>query len=323
MTQDVQESFLSGKRVPLCITRSRGDIALHEFVALHRATLREKLTDHGAILFRGFGADTPGAFAAFTEATGSTSIDYRFRSTPRTQVEANIFTSTEYPARREIPLHNENAYHTVWPLRLAFCCVTPATQDGETPIADMRDVTRSIGAALLDRFEQARVEYTRHFHTGVDIPWNEVFQTSDRDEVIRLCHASEIEAEWLGDDAQLLRTRQLCQGVARHPATGERVFFNQAHLFHASSLGQDHLNLMLEMFGAGRLPRHAKLGDGTEISAPDLAAIHSAFNANAIRFTWRRGDVLWIDNMRVAHGRRPFQGPRRILAALMDASNGP
>jgi hypothetical protein len=43
-----------------------------------------------------------------------------------------------------------------------------------------------------------------------------------------------IEFEW--EEGDRLKTRQVCQAVATHPKTGEQVWFNQAHLFHVSSL---------------------------------------------------------------------------------------
>ena len=35
-----------------------------------------------------------------------------------------------------------------------------------------------------------------------------------------------------------------------------------------------------------------------------------------VAFPWRAGDVLLLDNRTVMHSRRPFEGPRRILASL-------
>jgi hypothetical protein len=32
---------------------------------------------------------------------------------------------------------------------------------------------------------------------------------------------------------------------------------------------------------------------------------------------WRKGDVLVLDNMLAAHGRRPFTGGRRIATAIV------
>ena len=34
-------------------------------------------------------------------------------------------------------------------------------------------------------------------------------------------------------------------------------------------------------------------------------------------FKWEKGDVILIDNRTVMHSRRPFEGPRRILASLV------
>jgi hypothetical protein len=186
----------------------------------------------------------------------------------------------------------------------------------------MRDVSGQIGPFLMDRFEHGKVEYVRHFHEGFDLSWQRTFQTSDADEVGKICGANDIHYDWI-DGGRLLRTTQVCQGVARHPITGERMFFNQAHLFHATSLGQEALGAMRETFGADRLPRHSRYGDHSEIAAEDISVIHAAFRLNEVVFSWEKGDVLWVDNMQVAHGRRPFKGERRVLVALMDPSDAP
>ena len=46
--------------------------------------------------------------------------------------------------------------------------------------------------------------------------------------------------------------------------------------------------------------------------------IGELYEANAARFQWRAGDVVTLDNMITAHGRDPFQGPRKIVVALGD-----
>jgi alpha-ketoglutarate-dependent taurine dioxygenase len=35
-----------------------------------------------------------------------------------------------------------------------------------------------------------------------------------------------------------------------------------------------------------------------------------------VAFRWQKGDLLVIDNALVMHSRRPFTGPRRILASI-------
>src|SRR6516165_3869509 len=108
MPIQIYETTLSGRRAPLCISRIRGSLPLSEFVEINRPSLLQKLTDHGAILFRGFKVNNASLFSDFVAATGGRCINYRFHSTPRTLVTGQIYTSTEYPANREIPLHNEN-----------------------------------------------------------------------------------------------------------------------------------------------------------------------------------------------------------------------
>jgi hypothetical protein len=97
------------------------------------------------------------------------------------------------------------------------------------------------------------------------------------------------------------------------------VYFNQAHLFHNSSVGADGAKALIEIFGAERLPRQTYYGDGEEFAVDDLAAIRVAFQGASLTFPWQAGDVLLLDNMQFAHGRRPFKGTRKVIAALLES----
>ncbi len=294
--------------------RSPVETVLHEGSAL-----KNRLVEHGAILFRNLPMASANDFDAFVSKWSDNHMKYVYRSTPRSEVTEHVVTSTTYPQSMEIPLHNENSYHRQWPLTVAFCCIEPAAAGGETPIASMRAVTAEIGEALMEKFEERRVEYIRHYHQGVDLPWQSVFQTESREKVQEYCWENDINCEWI--DNKLLRTSGIAQGVASHPITHEKVFFNQAHLFHASSLGVLHAEALMSLYGVDRLPRHARFGDGGEIPDADLRRVSEAFRKHAIMFRWQKGDVLVLDNMSYAHGRRPFKGSRKVLAALMDASS--
>jgi alpha-ketoglutarate-dependent taurine dioxygenase len=310
------KSLLGDDTGPLLIEAQPGGAPLAAAIDAALPEIRRLLAQHGALLFRGFPVASAADFHGAVSALSDDHLKYEYRSTPRSEVTDRVVTSTSYPAALEIPLHNENSYHHQWPLTIAFCCLEPAAEGGETPIAPMRRVQAQIGTDLVDEFESRRVEYVRHYHEGVDLSWQSVFQTDSRDEVLRFCEANGIRAEWL--DGKLLRTSGTVQGVARHPATGERVFFNQAHLFHVSSLGAAHAEALTAMYGRDRLPRHARFGDGGEIPEATLRHIGKAFRDNEIVFPWQRGDVMVLDNMAYAHGRRPFKGKRQVLAALMD-----
>jgi alpha-ketoglutarate-dependent taurine dioxygenase len=113
-----------------------------------------------------------------------------------------------------------------------------------------------------------------------------------------------------------LRTRQVRPAAAQHPITGEMVWFNQAHLFHVSNLGSEMQESLYKVFDEQDLPRNAYYGDGSPFSSEDLEEVRRAYKEATVVFSWQPGDILMLDNMLVAHGRRPYSGQRRILVAL-------
>ncbi len=304
------------ERMPLVVEPDARGTGIGEFVHTHWRELEAFSLEHGAVLLRGFDVRSAEDFSCFLDATGLPRLEYMYRSTPRTRVGDKIFTTTEYPPAQEIVLHNENAYQRDWPLKVAFCCLVDASSGGETPLGDMRRITAAIGPRLMDRFAARGVRYMRHYRRHIDLPWQVVFQTELPEQVAAYCREQGIEHQWI--DRETLRTSQRAQGTAVHPIVGERVFFNQAHLFHISSLGSAGARSFAQLFGAERLPRNACYGDGEEIDPGDLEHIRTAFRRHEICFPWRPGDVLLLDNMQAAHGRRPFRGPRKVLAALLE-----
>lgn len=268
----------------------------------------------GGILFRGFQVQGAEDFGAFLQAIAPPLMTYTYRSTPRSVVQGRVYTSTEYPANRSIPLHNEMAYTRHYPLKIAFHCVQPAQEGGETPIADSRRVLGRIPPAVRTRFEEHGVLYVRNYGGGLDLPWQAAFQTDERDAVEHYCRCADIEFEWWGDDQ--LQTRQVAQAIATHSTTGETVWFNQAHLFHVSNLGPEVRQDLLSELPPEKLPRNAYYGDGSPIADETLAAIREAYQAETIRFPWQAGDVLLLDNLLMSHGRQPYVGARRVLAAM-------
>jgi alpha-ketoglutarate-dependent taurine dioxygenase len=295
-----------------------GDLA---WLADHRSELDELLVGPGALLLRGFDVAALERFRELVRVFTDDLLDYTYQSTPRSRVGDGIFTSTEYPADQEIPLHGEMSFARRWPMRIWFGCLTAPAEQGETPIADARAVCRRIDPAVRERFARLGVMYVRNYHPYLDLPWQDVFNTSDRDEVEAFCRRTGIGVEWKEGD--LLCTRQVCQGVAGHPRTGEPVWFNQAHLFHVSSLPDEARESLELSFDEADLPRNAYYGDGSPIGADELREVRRALAAEEVRFGWCEGDVLMLDNMLVAHGRRPFRGPRRIVVAMADPHESP
>lgn len=302
--------------LPWVIEPAIAQLNLVAWAQNHASLITTHLRQTGGILFRNFQVGDVSQFEQFLQELAGPLLTYSYRSTPRTQVGGNIYTSTEYPADQSIPLHNEMAYARDWPLKIAFFCVQPAAQGGMTPIADSRRVFQRLDRQIRDRFAAKQVMYVRNYGSELDLSWQTVFQTNSKSEVEAYCRQAEITWEWQSGDR--LTTRQVCQAVATHPHTGEQVWFNQAHLFHVSSLPPDVQDTLRQ---AGTLPRHAYYGDGSEIEPTSLDAIRAAYEQEMVIFSWQGGDVLLLDNMLATHGRTPFKGDRKVLVGMAEPSS--
>jgi alpha-ketoglutarate-dependent taurine dioxygenase len=288
-----------------------------EWLSKNRGVVDERLDSGGAVLLRGLTtpAECESQLREVVKQLSGDPLNYQYRSTPRSDLGGGVYTATEYPAGLSIPMHNENAYQRDWPLLILFLCVFPADGGGgQTPLADTVKVTQRIDPLVRKKFMDKQVMYVRNYHEDIDLPWQTVFQTESRSEVEQYCREHDIEYEWAGSGT--LRTRQVCQAFAKHPRTGELVWFNQAHLFHPSSQDARTRGLLKETFKEEDLPRNALYGDGSPIEEADLEDVRNAFEAEMVTFDWRAGDVLILDNMLVSHGRSPYKGKRRVVASM-------
>jgi len=110
------------------------------------------------------------------------------------------------------------------------------------------------------------------------------------------------------ESANHLRTRL---SVATHPKTSETVWFNQAHLFHVSSLHPKVRESLLSMIKESDLPRNAFYGDGSNIEPSVLDEIKEN-QQEAVIFPWQAGDILMLDNMLTLMGVSHLSEPEKF-----------
>jgi alpha-ketoglutarate-dependent taurine dioxygenase len=313
-TELTKTGFLPGGegRLPLVITPAVENVDLASWCASNADAVESHLDRHGAILFRGF----PLAAAPEFEAVASTIAGELFGDygdLPPEESGERIYHSTPYPADKMILFHNESSHFSSWPMRQFFFCMLPSAERGESPMLDCREVYEKLDREIVEEFERKDLMYVRNFSEGVDVPWQEFFHTQEKAEVERICAKAGMSCEWTEHG---LRVRQLAKGVRTHPRTGERIFFNQVQLHHVACLDPDTRTALRQLFADEDLPRNVYYGDGSPIPDEVIERIGDAYEQLCVETPWQAGDLIALDNMLVAHARRPFVGERKIVVAM-------
>ncbi|MEW6735924.1 MAG: condensation domain-containing protein, partial [Acidobacteriota bacterium] len=306
----------SEKRLPLIIRPQINGLDLVSWTAVNKEFIEKELLKHGAILFRGFTITSFARFEQFAKVFSPQLLEYGERSSPRTKLSGQVYTSTTHPADQHILMHNEQSYTLNWPMKLWFYCVQPALTGGKTPIADSRKILSRLDTRIVEKFLQKGIMYVRNYGDGLGLPWQEVFQTNDKLVVEEHCRNACIEFEW--KDHNRLRTRQIRPAIRKHPKTGENIWFNHAAFFHLSSLESTVRQSVLAMVNEDEVPFNTFYGDTTPLEADVLEEINNAYHQESQAFVWEKEDILMIDNMLVAHGREPFVGPRQIVVIMAE-----
>lgn len=311
----------SGQVLPLLIQPLNGGVNLAEWIQANKPAFEEALVTHGGVLLRGFDIKTAQEFNAFMKCFNTAPLPYMFRSSPREELDKavkNIYLSTSYPNDRSINMHNESSYSRVWGRKIVFCCIKPADQGGETPLADSRRVLKDISPALVNKFREKGVMYRRNLLPDLGMPWQEVFQTTDKRVAMDICKTNNISYDFSDDDHVVIEWVK--RGVYKHPESQEETWFNHA-LFFNKYARYEELGLgPTDFLPAQYLASDTFFGDGSAISYDEYLEIKNAYQKNRIVFPYQKGDIIFLDNMLAAHGRNPYKGERVIATAIIEAA---
>lgn len=314
----VSLSFISPQQsLPLVITAKDHSLALSEWAKGNKPLIKQCKEVYGAILFRGFEVLDAEIFEQVIDSTSSQAIEYLERSSPRSTVSGNIYTSTSQPKESEIFLHTEQSFNLNFPLHIYFNCHITASEGGCTPLADTRKIYQRIPEALRDRFIQKQYLYQRNFMKYMYLSWQDCFQTDDKKVVEEYCHSNQIEFEW-GENDITLTTRQVRPMVSKHPETGEMCWFNHCTFFNVATLDENVQKFLNASYQEHELPNHTFYGDGSSIEKETIELLINAYEAEKVTFDWCQGDVLMVDNMLVAHGRQSFEGERLVVTGMSE-----
>ncbi|HEX9733022.1 MAG TPA: TauD/TfdA family dioxygenase [Thermoanaerobaculia bacterium] len=304
---------MNDHRLPLVVEPEAPDLEAVAWAQQNRPWVEDRLSSHGGVLFRRFDLGSIAEFERFARALCS-DLYSEYGDLPREQEGKQVYQSTPYPADQRILFHNEAAHTPCWPMRQLFYSVVVAQKGGETPIVDCRAMYEALPCEIRSLFADKGLLYVRHFVDGFDVSWQDFFSTESRAEVEKICRENGTACEWTREG--FLRTSQSGPGTARHPRTGDHVFFNQIQLHHPACLSAGLRRSLADLFGVERLPRNVSFGDGTPIDDAIVEVVNGLYDQLAVSFPWEQGDVLMVDNMLTAHSRNTFVGPRKVAVAM-------
>ncbi|MBO2453290.1 TauD/TfdA family dioxygenase [Actinomadura barringtoniae] len=285
------------------------------WVAAHRDMVEAAVHKDGAVVLRGLGVASTADVAKVADALGIGRMAEPERFASRTYHPDGVRSSSQWPADEPMCMHHELSYADEIPGRTLFGCLTAPAEGGDTAVADSRTVLASLPARLVGRFEREGWLLTR-MYDEVGVSWTEVFGTKDRAVVEAYCAAALIEHEWL--PGSRLLTRQRRAAIVRHPRTGDRVWFNQVAFLNERTLDPIIRHRLIEIYGSSGLPFNTAFGDGGALSDDDVEAINLAYREASVARPWQDGDVLLVDNLRMAHARDPYDGYREVVVVLGD-----
>src|SRR5262245_11890746 len=286
------------------------------WAAEHRDALRALVADHGSLLVRGLGLrDAAGTEAVFRRLGSLMTETEAFA--PRRRYAQGVYSSSRWQPNQPMCMHHELSYALEPPSLMLFACLMAPTGGGATPVADSPTVLEALPGDLVERLEQVGWLLIRNYNEDIGASFADAFGTDDRGAVGGYCRANAIKFEWQPDGA--LRTWQRRRAVVRHPLTGRRCWFNQIAFLNEWALAPEVREYLVDVFGGDGLPFNTRFGDGGPIGADVVRTINEAYDAHAARERWEAGDLLLVDNVRTAHAREPFEGPREVVVAMADA----
>jgi alpha-ketoglutarate-dependent taurine dioxygenase len=286
------------------------------WAAEHRDTLRAAVTEHGSVLVRGLGLRDADEVGAVFRRLASGLMSEREAFASRRTYADGVYSATKWPPNQPMCMHHELSYTLEFPGLLLFACLSPPTAGGATGVADSPTVLDALPTELVERFEREGWLLTRSYNDEIGASFAEAFGTDDRGAVERYCRANAIEFEWQPDGG--LRTRQRRSAVVRHPITGQRCWFNQIPFLNEWTIAPEIREYLVDVYGAEGLPFNTRFGNGDPIGEDVVELVNKVYEAATAREPWQAGDLLLVDNVRTAHSREPFEGPREVLAAMAD-----
>jgi alpha-ketoglutarate-dependent taurine dioxygenase len=137
-----------------------------------------------------------------------------------------------------------------------------------------------------------------------------VFFTSELEQALTEVRQRDEGARVHEHGPEVIDFREVLPAVHTHPVSGEKVWFNGVHTNHRSYYVEAaHVDT------SDGSPMDTSYADGTPITDETIAQVRAAYWRNSVAVRMQTGDVTFLDNMLVSHGRMSWvpPAPRRML----------
>ncbi|MBE8986036.1 TauD/TfdA family dioxygenase [Nostoc sp. LEGE 12450] len=244
---------------------------------------------NGILLFRGFDVDVD-IFKEFTNLLSIDFINYAGGAFSRRVINGDETLLSVNDFKSEIKLHGEMYYQKNIPLMLWFFCANPPLEDGETTVCDGRQFFNEISSSTKELFSKKKLKFTVRVSQE---DWQKKYQTDDLNQLEEMCRKNNTHLTVNEDQSILLE--YISPAIIPSRCGKYRVFIN-------SLLPTKQLN-----------PKILNFEDDSEIPEEVVSELNQIAEKITTEISWRKGDILMIDNTRILHGRRAFADDQRDI----------
>ena len=271
---------------PIAIVPGHGE----SLDTVDRGYVLSLLRAHGAVIFRGFAADSQ-SFEALTKRFCARFLRHVFKDL-RPNQSADGTTAQVVVGNGWVSLHGEMNYQRARPDVLWFHCVQPPMHGGQTTLADGRQVLAALSPETRRQFETQKVRYRRVVEADV---WQPLMRMTYRPAAIMIINMiPQCAARAVGRDA--IEFDFVSEAIRPSGPGKLPTFINSVE--NALEYGAD-----------------VTFADGKPIPESTLQDIRRASLACIEDVCWEAQDIAMLDNSRVMHGRRSFEGTGRLINA--------
>jgi alpha-ketoglutarate-dependent taurine dioxygenase len=275
---------------------------------LDAAEVKTCLKLYGVVLIAREGA-TVSDFEALTDQMMTPTVHHATSTIERDAVNATATTSTVNKGMDPVPLHREGSYAPMCPDLLAFYCVQPAADHGETTVCDGAELLASLSRPARTFVEGATLRWT---WSAPPERWRAMLGVSSvAQATAKLTALGAQLPHWehltFGFDGELLRGAFETPCATHAKWDGRRAFCNSLLIHHFRQASGYFAKQLYDV----------SLVDGRPFPSDVLDEVAERARPLTHGVTWRATQILLVDNSRFMHGRNGFADPQRKVLIRM------